>query len=588
MRRTDFSSPVGGTPPYTTTSSSGSLIALCVGAYRAVVTDFNGCKDSSNVIIMAPVSLTITTGVTPSNCATPCLGTIDVLPLTGTPPYSYLWLTPPLNPSTNSSIDSVCSGIYNLELRDNLGCIDTFAVAVSDANGPDSATIVISMPSCYGGSNGSAAAIEVFNGLPGYLYSWNTVPVTLNDSVNSLIAGDYLLTITDANNCKFIPTVTILNKDSIILIETLEHTTCNGLCDGSIKINASGGTGSYLFDWTGPSSFSASTSDIVLLCAGTYSLTVTDSMGCSTSVTYIIHNKISLNATISSTDITCNGTADGTATINSLSGGTLPYTTIWNDPFGQTSLTASNLSSGIYACVLTDSIGCVDTFRTSLVNEPLPLAISSVITDAICGQGTGQIAISSTTGGTAPYTYAWNNSETGDTIMNLVSGVYALNVTDSIGCTVAPFNFGVSDIGGPTVTVSSTNPTCSVLVGSATVVVTGAAPPFQVIWIPGGAIGNSISNLDPGTYFVQGEDVNGCVSTQSFTLLATPLIEINQTSVQPDCDSCNGRITISATGGTAPYSFVWSNAANGDTLDDLCAGSYTLTITDGVGCSQEK
>ncbi|MBC7862949.1 MAG: SprB repeat-containing protein, partial [Bacteroidia bacterium] len=585
--------PTGGTAGYITTISPGaSLTNLCPATYTVYVTDAASCVDSTVVILVAPTPLTIISSVSPSNCTVPCVGTISVNATTGTIPFSYLWTDPILNGTTNPNPTALCAGIYTVQVTDFNSCTGTLSIGVSDAGAPDSATIVTTQPSCPGVCDGTANVTQVFNGTPAYTFSWNVVPAVTTANIDSLCAGNYLVTITDANNCKYIPTTTITDPATIDDVETVVNTTCNGVCDGSITINPTGGTGTFTFSWTGPSGFTSTSQNLTNLCGGNYQLTITDGNLCTAVFAYTLTNNAAINGTIFSANASCNGVCDGTGLINSISGGTLPYTTVWNDPLGQTSLTATNLCAGSYTVTVTDAIGCIQTFSTT-VAEPTPIVPNQVVTDATCSTTNGQIALTPS-GGTPGYTYSWSNGQTAATATGLGAGVYMVDITDAGGCT-SQQTIGVSNTGGPAITVTPANITCSnACNGSATAVASGGTSPYIINWVPGGTIGGSIAGLCAGTYFVQAQDANNCITSQSFTITQTTPVAANQTSVQPTCGVCNGQLTIAPTGGTGSFTVAWTGPAPfagsaALNITNLCAGSYTVNITDqGTGCITQQ
>ncbi len=230
---------------------------------------------------------------------------------------------------------------------------------------------------------------------------------------------------------------------------------------------------------------------------------------------------------------------------------------------------------------------CVFSFSLSAQCNNFQAAVNAT-NPACAGSMSWGSATASASGGTAPYTYIWSNGSTGTTISNLSPGTYTTTVTDANGC--ATSNNGT--IAAPTavlVTVNPTNAPCadgSMNGGSATANTSGGTPGYTYIW-SNGATSSTISNLSPGTYTTTVTDANGCYETNSATITAPPALITSVNAINPNCAGSMswGSATASTSGGTAPYTYAWSNGATADAISNLSPGTYTTTVTDANGCA---
>lgn len=578
--------PSGGTIPFTYlwddpfAQTTAAAIDLCAGTYNVQVTDANGCTDVTSGTVNNPVGLTATATGTDVSCNGVCDGSAYVTPVGGTPPFTYLW-DDPAGQVSDTAI-GLCAGSYTVTVTDINGCDFIAPVTISE---PDPIVITFSGIvglQCDGECIGEATA-DVTGGTAPYTYSWDDALTQNTATADSLCASTYTVTVTDANGCVETAVVTITGPNGLtssIISQT--GTSCNGDCDGSAVAAGSGGTAPYTYQWN---DLANTTNDTVTgLCAGIYSVTVTDDNGCVSVSTVVIDEPDVLAATTTADDVSCFGECDGEATAFTL-GGTFPYTYQWNDPANQTTLTAVGLCPGPYEVEITDVNGCVATAPVTIF-EPTEITIDSVIVDATCGLCNGEITVIPD-GGVPGYTYLWGNGETTATISGLCPGVYTVDVTDAIGCTVN-FDIAVSNLGGPTsATISVTDASCfGICDGEATVTPSGGTAPYTYLWVPGGYTTSTVSGLCAGAYNVQIIDAEGCIYTQLVTVNEPDEIVSNANTTQATCGACNGEILLAPTGGDGgPYTYAWVPAVSvNDTASGLCAGIYTVTITDGNAC----
>lgn len=280
--------------------------------------------------------------------------------------------------------------------------------------------------SCNGDSSGSIA--PNLTGATGPVsYQWSNGDTT--PSLNGVPAGMYTLQISDSAGCVLDDTFTVGEPTALAVGLTGVDPLCNGDSSGTIDLSASGGTPSgmgYNYLW----STGDTIEDLSSLAAGSYTVTVSDSLGCTRSDSFSVSQPPVLSAQASGTDISCAGQTDGQATVMGI-GGTPGYTYSWSN--GDTSAMITGLLAGAYSVTVTDSNGCVSA-GSAQIAEPLPVQVSGTVTNET-GSSDGAIT-TAVVGGTPGYTYSWNTGDTTPDLMNIGAGTYILTVVDSNGCSV--------------------------------------------------------------------------------------------------------------------------------------------------------
>lgn len=372
---------------------------------------------------------------------------------------------------------------------------------------------------------------------------------------------------------------TISNPCNITASATVNtNVLCAGQSTGKATVNAHGTHGPFTYSW---SSVPAQTDSVLNnVAAGSYTVTVTDANSCTAtaSVTITQPSAISINSSV--TDVSClngdNGSIAATA-----SGGSGSYQYLWNTTPQQTTATASNLSAGSYTITVTDGHNCTATGTFSVTQPNSGITLSASASNASCGTNNGSVSVSVLTG-TGPFTYQWTGGGTTATVSNLAAGSYTVTVSNTGGCS-ATASTAVNSSGGPSVVASSTNTTCGGANGTANVAVSGGSSPYTYDW-SNGATTASISNLGAGTYTITVQDNNHCASIASTTVNASNGLVLNTSSTATTCGADNGSATVSVTNGSNPV-YNWSNGGTTATINNIVAGNYNVTVTDGGSCS---
>lgn len=559
--------PSGGT--------AATATGLAAGNYTCTITDANGCSTTASVTVGTSASPTASAISTAAGC-TVNNGTATTTASGGTGPYTYNW-----SPSggTAATETGLAAGNYTCTITDSNGCTTTANATVGTSASP-SATIQSQADVLCNGGNTGTATVNATGGTPGYTYSWSPSGGT-NATETGMAAGNYTCTITDAGGCTTTQAVTINEPTAVTASATTTPTGCSTSV-GTATAIASGGTGTLTYSWA-PSGGTSATE--INLAAGIYTVTVTDGNGCSTTATASVSSTGGPITTVqSSSDVTCFGGSTGSGTISATGSG--PFTYAWS-PSGGNAASATGLAAGTYSVSVTDANNCV-TIQTLTITEPTQLVSAPTSTPATCGNNNGT-ADAVASGGTGPYTYLWSNSLTTATLSNLAAGTYSVDVTDANGCTTSS-TIVVTATSAPAVTLqSSSNITCfGGTTGAATVNVTGGSSPYTYAWSPSGGTAASATGLSAGTYTVTVTGSDGCTQTQTVTLTQPTAIAMTGNSTAENCGDGNGSASISASGGTPGYTYVWSNASTNDTISNLTAGSYSVTATDANGCTSSS
>ncbi|WP_277012332.1 T9SS type A sorting domain-containing protein [Flavobacterium lindanitolerans] len=575
----------GGTPPYSYSwapsgGTNASATGLTAGTYTVTVTDFNGCQATRTYTINQPTALSAATGggKTDVSCNGGANGTATVAPTGGTPPYTYSWAP---SGGTAATASGLAVGTYTVTVTDNNNCqvTRTFTInqptALSAATGGGKTDV-----SCNGGSNGTATVAPT-GGTPPYTYSWSPSGGTAA-TATGLAVGTYTVTVTDSNNCQVTRTFTI-NQPTALSAATGSKTdaSCNGGANGMATVTPTGGTPPYTYSWT-PSGGTAATA--TGLAAGTYTVTVTDANNCQATRSFTINEPTALTATTSQNNTSCNGGANGTASVT-VSGGTPGYTYSWS-PSGGTAATATGLAAGTYTVTITDANNCQIT-RNFTITEPAILSATTSQINVSCNGGTNGSATVTVTGGTGAYSYAWAPSGgTAATASGLAAGTYTVTAIDANNCQITT-TVTITEPAVLSATTAQTNVLCNGgATGSATVTIAGGTGPYTYSWAPSGGTAATASGLATGIYTVTVTDANNCQLTRTFTITEPAVLSATTSQTNLSCNGgTNGIAGVTVTGGTAPYTYSWApSGGTGATATGLAAGTYTVTITDANAC----
>jgi gliding motility-associated-like protein len=584
--------------PYTYSWTGGkttqTVTGLAAGTYTCVVTGSLPCPTSAGdtvvFIINAPPSA-ISSTITPTNitCNGACNGSATVAPSGGTGSYTYSWSNAG---GTSATASSLCPNTYVCTITDANACTLTKSATITQPAAALAIAPTQTNVGCFGSSSASATA-SVSGGTTTYTYAWTGGTIGSGQgtaTAGSLAAGTYTCTVTDKNACSSSQVYNITQPAAALGITPSQtNVTCNAACNGTTTASTAGGTAPYTYVWTGSASTTATAS---ALCPGNYTCTVTDKNNCSTSQAFTITQPGVLSIAALATNSTSCASATGSASVT-VGGGNPAYTYSWVPApgGGQGSSNATGLGAGSYTLTVNDSKNCSQTYTVSIGTTNGPSAIPGAITNASCNGSCNGSASVNGSGGTGTLTYSWSPSGgNASSASSLCAGAYVCHITDQNGCSVTQ-NISITQPAVITAGTSSTNATCNASNGTASVSASGGTGTYTYSWSSVNPIGSgqataNISGLSSGTYTILVTDGSNCQKTN--TVVVNNAGAPSATAVQTNSlcsSSCNGSITVTASGGNGPYTYSWSPGSSiTNVASALCAGTYTCYVRDGNNC----
>jgi uncharacterized repeat protein (TIGR01451 family) len=439
---------------------------------------------------------------------------------------------------------------------------------------------------CSNSCNGHGYAVAS-GGSGNYSYSflsstYTVLPDQVNDSVYNLCAGNYYLIVNDiTNGCLDTNAFVITSPPALVAMTNSPVQMCSGGM-ATLVSTTTGGTPGYTYMWspaTGLSSVNGATTVASPPTSMTYTLTVTDANGCifNTTATVIVNPNpnITVNSPTICAGMTAMLTATGATTYSWAPGGVVAP-----------SIAVSPASTTTYT-VTGSSGSCSSTALSTVTVNPVPV-VSLTPSPTNCGACTGSITTSTLAGSTFSWTGPSGYTSTVMNPSNLCAGVYTV-VANRMGCSSTNTSTTVSSSSSSlNATVGSvTAATCGMCDGSATVFVTGGTGPYTYLWSPAGITTATAGNLCAGTYIVQVTDASGCSVSVTVAISNSSSLTGSASSTSSSCNICNGTATVSASGGTGPYTYSWSDPTlqTTATATGLCQGTYTVVVTDSLGCT---
>ncbi|MEZ5058653.1 MAG: T9SS type A sorting domain-containing protein [Saprospiraceae bacterium] len=402
-------------------ANTASIENLSPGFYSVTTTDENNCPSVSEFTIYEPSRLSFNEQSSDENSYAANDGSINISPSGGTSPYTVNWE----NGSSGLSRNNLAPGNYAFTLTDDNGCKSNGSITIQafectlDASLDNQSNV-----SCFGEEDG-ALSVSTQGGTAPYTINWSTGETGTN--IQNLVAGNYTVSITDANDCPVELNLEItepkaIETDIVKMSESGFDTN-----DGFLHVNASGGTPPFTFEWQ----HGASGEELENLAPGNYTVTITDQNGCTKVQTITIdafNCLVDLNEVIS--NVSCNGSGDGMIEVEM--SGTGPFTFEWSN--GSSGNVLNNLSPGTYDLTATDANNCPAT-ASYTIDEPEVLeAIISDQTNVICPDDqNGSISLEGI-GGTAPFEFYWLGGQTSASITDLSAGNYFATISDANGC----------------------------------------------------------------------------------------------------------------------------------------------------------
>jgi hypothetical protein len=598
----------GGTGAFTYVWSNGkngaSVTGLVAGINTVTVTDANKCKKSLAVEITQPISEMAFTKTTIEAKCFDGTGSASVTVSGGTIPYTYLWS----NGETSNSISNVPPGTYTVQIKDDKGCGLNPSIEIVSPPEILIEPLIVNVK-CKGLATGRVL-LNVTKGIAPYRYLWSNGDKTAQ--ANGLLAGTYTVTVTDVTNCSKTIEIQITEPiEKLSIYSNTKNVSCFDRKDGNLTIYGSGGISPYSYQFANTETIQS----IENLGAGKYPVTIIDANGCRVDSNFVVTQPEILKVTSNILPILCKGSS--TNIYLDIQGGTPLggenpyYNVVWSD--GNTSGSRNfGVFAGNYQATITDQLGC--TVSTSMIVKE-PLVALSISTDAIpekCFGSADGVAVVTTVGGTAPYTYLWSSGETTPIKNKYQGGSYSVTVTDKNGCKITKSGSEYSP--EPlTLNLVGQNVYCNGgKDGKITVKASGGTWPYEVDFNGEYFLDFSrtdyavVEGLSPKTYGVVLRDKNGCKPQIEKITLTQP--DKHQISILEEIQPTgfgisDGKFTIAIKGGTPGYTNVWSldgkpfnNYTENDnitTISSARSGNYTIQLldanyqmaTDKTGCT---
>ncbi len=580
----DGTTYTGQNPPDHTYSSPG------VYAITAQVGDTSSCISQHTEYVRLYGPLTLNDSVSQETCPGDCDGEIFLFPGGGSGKYTYSWS----NGATTPNVSGLCAGSYSVTVTDtvcNKSISRSFTISSTK---PTDLSFSLTDETCSN-SNGEVDITGVTGGTTPYEYDFDGSGYSNTTTYTGLSAGTYTVTVRDSNGCTYSENVTLDNfPPPTDLSFDVTNATC-GNANGEVVISGvTGGTSAYQYDFDGSGYSNATT--YTGLSAGTYSVTVKDSTGCTYSENVTVNNEPGPDGlSVNITHETCTD-SNGVVDITSVSGGTTPYQYDFDGSGFSSTTTYNGLTSGTYLVTVKDSNGCTYDTNVTVNNNPGPTGMSFSTIPDTCNAGLGEVDITGVTGGTTPYEYDFDGSgfSSTTTYTGLTAGKYVVTVRDSNGCTYTD-TANVGNAGGPNdISFSLTDDTCASNVGEVEITgVSGGTTPYEYDFDGSGySNATTYSGLAAGTYSVTVRDANGCTYSENVTLNNVPgPSDMSFDTTDETCTAANGEVVITGvTNGTSPYEYDFdgSGYSGTTTYSGLSAGTYTVTVRDDHGCTYSE
>jgi gliding motility-associated-like protein len=580
----------GGIIP--TTITSATVTSLPSGTYAITLVDANNISTITAATITSPPIITINIDNQTNNlCAGQANGSFTVSGNGGYPPLAYS--IDGTNYQASGTFNNLSSQTYVISVRDSRNCIKTVNATVTQPNAAVGGFVQSQTNiACFGDSTGGFL-VQGNGGATPYLYSLDGgVTQPFSGTFTNLPAGNHIVQIEDDLGCTFDLPITLTQSTALLSNAiVINNATSSFNSNGSASVTASGGSGSYTFNWD-----NGQTTPIVTgLSVGNHCVTTTDAKGCTDTACVLISSPPPIVLTATDDMLSCFG--DSGQSIVSVTGGVAPYAYGWANPItGATGNgiilvdggidTLKNLPAGVYLVNITDALN-EGTDDTVFVLQPTQMTVSISKNNVDCFGASNGSATANVSGGIPTYTYNWSPSGSTQTINSLSAGTYYVTATDSNGCTVSDSTIIAAPAQQLVALMSKINISCNgANDGQAFTTIQGGLSPYTYLWSNNETTA-SVSGLPIGVVGVSVTDAFGCSVVSSINI--TQPFALTTTNTAIDDASCFGGNDASAitvpNGGTTAYTYLWDNGQTAAFADALTAGSHIVTVTDANGCT---
>lgn len=588
----------GGGAPYTIewngTILTDTLLLMGPGQVLYSVIDSNGCRIDGTEIAFQVEGLSYEfSEIEHLQCYDNENGKAVVKPLYGTPPYGFIWD----NGEETDSPTRLHQGLNTVTISDAEGCITIGELTIESPPEIIIEVNELNSPSCHDETDGNIT-VSASGGMGNFTFLWEDGTTSM--SLDGLESGEYNITVTDASGCTKNQLIDLPITQELSLTYDEEPVGCNEGNNGALTIFPIGGSGEYVFQWSGPENFTSTEQNITDLIIGTYTIIISDQKNpdCRSIPLDIELQIASEIGAIIQTQETLDCYGDNDATLLALpSGGVPPFRYEWSN--NSNSEMATGLNAGIHSVTITDNENCT-AIEEKIIEQPDSISVKINKVDVSCyEERTGSLGLS-VEGGTSPYNFTWNTGETSESVLQLEKGEYVVTITDSNNCEETITQI----IEGPEapliINTEVTKVSCSGgSNGSIAINVENGTEPYRYRLTDTPFVSDSVmSGLSAGAYTVYIEDANGCQENIEVDVDEAFLIDIqfhNEMTVDFG-ESLQIDVSINNTQGARTLEWQAPNLENfscTDCPDPLISNitesfSGILMIRDSYGCESEK
>jgi len=562
----------GGTGPFTYLWSNAAtdedLVDLAPGTYTVTVTGANACTEVSSVTVLNNnIALNLSSTAIQNSSCVAANGSLD-LEVAPAGAYTYLWS----NAATDEDLTNLSGGAYTVTV--SLGTCqstNTFIVADNTVTPTLSTTITASICSVDNG----AIDLSVSGPAGPYTYLWSNAAT--DEDLAALFPGNYSVTVTASNGCTEVASLNVPNNATNFSLAgaSAPLTDCS-TNNGAINLNITP-AGSYTYLWSN----AATDEDLNGLAPGTYTVSVTESGSCTATASFFVIDQRTNPVTSQTLTPELCGLADGSIDLSVL-GGTAPYSFAWSS--GQVTEDLANLSAGTYTVLLTDANNCTATASVTVPGNAINFSLAGTASpNSSCIQNNGSVDL--TLNPPTGYTFTWSNGTMTEDLVNISAGSYTVTVSAGGNCT-STANFTVaSNVPTPQIAQTIVPSDCGQADGSIDLSVSGSPAPYQYFWSNGSVL-EDLTNILAGSYSVIVTAANGCTSVGNYTVTDNIFVPNIGSSLTPatSCVVNNGAVDLTITPSMG-YTFVWSNGSLTEDLNNVAAGTYSVTVSAGGGCT---
>ena len=573
----------GGNGPFAFSWSDGQAdsiaTGLAAGAYQLTVTDANGCSYSYEARVGEPEPLLLTVETDAARCAGAANGMATATASGGAGSYGFDFGPGVIIGTVPNRAVGLAAGSYEVTVTDGNGCETVAGYLIEE---PPALQVQLAVMDALCADSASAmVSAAVSGGTGGYAYTWLDAAMdTVGQAavLSGVPAGQYFVEISDANNCLLVEEAVPGEPPPLDYALDVQPASCSGGADGSASLLVAGGAPGYFYNWSDTGDGPATRDGLPV---GNYTVTVTDQNACALEIGIEVGSPPAIGLSFSTQPTSCPGNADGQATVTA-EGGVPPYAYSWAG--GQATPTAIGLGAGAVSVTVTDTNGC-EAAGTATVEEAPAINVSAEGTGPLCHGENNGTATAAAQGGAGGFSYLWSNGQTATTATGLAAGAHAVTVTDGNGC-AATATLELEEPMPLLGTITTIDATCDPAPGgSATALIQGGTPPYSYAWNDGQSQ-PSATNLPMGIYMLTVTDANGCVLADTAEVGGIPAISLQLEGRDVSCNGgADGAVAAVAEGGVGSYAFSWSNGSSGAQAIGLAAGAYSVTVSDGIGCT---